>query len=87
MRQGSDTKTDLEVGAKLLEFGIIKLPTIVCDNCLWYAKATDDVLSNECLNASCYDGSEGFSFGPLGKIDHNDNDILNLAISFLYRFL
>ncbi|CAL8991532.1 unnamed protein product [Prunus brigantina] len=52
MGRRSKAKTDLEVGAKLLEFGIIKLPTVVCDNGLGYAEATYDILSNESFNVS-----------------------------------
>ncbi|KAI5338804.1 hypothetical protein L3X38_018076 [Prunus dulcis] len=67
MGRRGEAKMDLEVGEKLLKFGIIKLPTVVCDNCLGYAEATDDVFPNECLNASCCDGSKSFSFGSLGE--------------------
>lgn len=35
-----ETKTNLEVGAKLLEFYVVKLPIVVCYNCMGYTEAT-----------------------------------------------
>ncbi|KAI5334970.1 hypothetical protein L3X38_025103 [Prunus dulcis] len=49
---GGETKTYLEVGAKLFKFGIVELPTIVYDNGMGDAKATYDILPDECLDAS-----------------------------------
>ncbi|KAI5335425.1 hypothetical protein L3X38_025558 [Prunus dulcis] len=56
MGWGGEAKTYLEVGTKLFELCIIKLPIIVCDDGVGDAEATYDILPDKRLDASCNDG-------------------------------
>ncbi|KAI5338523.1 hypothetical protein L3X38_017794 [Prunus dulcis] len=56
MSRGGEAKTDLEVGAKLFEFCIVKLPAVVCDDGIGDAEATNNILPDKCFDAGCSDG-------------------------------
>ncbi|CAL2270988.1 unnamed protein product [Prunus armeniaca] len=56
MGWGGEAKTYLEVGTKLLELCIVKLPAVVCDNGLEDAEKIYNILSYKRFDASCSDG-------------------------------
>ncbi|KAI5335040.1 hypothetical protein L3X38_025173 [Prunus dulcis] len=82
---GGKAKTYLKVRTQLFKFFIVKLPGIVCDDSVGDAKATYNILPDECFDASCGDGCQGFSFSPLGEVVYNSNCVLYLAFALMHR--
>lgn len=85
MGRRSEENMNLEIGEKLLELGIVKLPTVLCDDDMRYAEMTYKTLLNEISNATRRYSSQSFGFGPFGKIIDNRNGVFDLAFSLRHR--
>ncbi|KAI5313597.1 hypothetical protein L3X38_042773 [Prunus dulcis] len=85
MGWGGEAQTNLEVRTKLFEFGIVKLPAIVCDDGVGDAEATYNTLPHKGFDASRSDGGQGLGLSPLGEVVYSHSCIFDLALALWHR--
>ena len=69
----------MEFRTEFSEFVIVKLPSVVCYDCMRYAESIDEGFQHEVFHLLLSDLSQWLSLHPLRKILHNNHEEFSLS--------